>query len=206
MTLKFTTKKINQKQYYNAIRKCVMLNAADRIKVTDGMGKTYVIQDKNGLTPHEVWQMFKDTVTTHIMPVSETDKFKHMFKHLNIESNGKMAWGVTGKNEWYWFVTDSRNPRIFMQNLGPGFHECLHMMYQMIIGTRHIGYIYSDSPEVKRLPQSGPAATVIVHDNWYGSKKKIRVWFFVGIWVPVMMPYIPIENARSLYMLDRKKI
>lgn len=199
MTLIFKTKKINPQRYYHATRRCILLNAADRVKVRGRFGRTKYVQREGSMSPHKVWRLFKKNVITHILPVSETAKYAHLFKHLNIESNGKMAWGVTGKNEWYWFVTDSRDPRIFMQNLGPGFHECLHMMYQLVIGTGHVNYLTKDPPEVKRLPKKGPAATTIVHDNWYGFKTKVKIWFFVGIWVPVKMPYIPIEKAMEMY-------
>lgn len=201
MTLIFTTKKINIQRYYSAVRTCVMLNAADRVRVKGRFGRTLLKRREGSLSSWQVWQLFKDKVTTHILPLSELDKYKDIFKHLNIDPSGKMAWGFTGKNEWYWFVTDSRNPMIFMQNLGPGFHEVLHMMYQLVIGTSHIPYLTSDPPEVGRLPQNGPAATVVVHDAWYGFKDNIRVWFWVGLFVPVRMPYIPIELARKRYNL-----
>lgn len=201
MTLIFTTKKINIHRYYEAVKRCIMLNAADRTRRKGRFGRTILKKRRGALSSHEVWSLFKREVTTHILPLSEMGKYTDMFKHLNIDPNGKMAWGFTGKNEWYWFVTDSRDPRIFMQNLGPGFHECLHMMYQLVVGTGHIDYKRIEPPEVGRLPQSGPAATVIVHDNWYGFKTKVRVWFWVGIFVPVAMPYIPIEKAREMYSL-----
>ena len=195
MTLVFKTKKINVKQYYNAVRKCVMLNAADRVKA----GKKYSVR-KSVLSPYEVWQVFKKEVKTVILPVEMMDEYSHMFKHLEVDPKSRVAWGFTGSKEWYWFVHDSRNPMIFMQNLGPGFHEVLHMMYQLVVGTKHVEYKSTAPPEVRRAGQSGALATVVVHDNWYGDKTKVRAWFAVGIvLVPVPMPYIPIEKARTVY-------
>ena len=114
-----------------------------------------------------------------------------------------MAWGVTGKNVLYWFVTDSRNPMIFRQNLGPGFHEVLHAMYQLAVGTGHVTYLTRGNPvgAPNMQGKKGPAATVIVHDNWYGTKRKITLWFRHGGWIPMRMPYIPVKEALQLYAI-----
>jgi len=122
-----------------------------------------------------------------------------MFKHLKIEKAGGMAWGITGKNTLWWFIADSRDPRIFMQNLLPGFHELLHALYQQEVGTEHVKYLTSDPPEVRRVGQTGPMATVVVHDEWYGFKTWIRIWFKHGGWLPMRMPYIPIKVGKKRY-------
>lgn len=185
MTFDWKTKKINIHRYYRAVRRCVMLNGDDG---TRGSGM-------------RAWRRFKERWTIYVVPVTETEKYKKFYEHLKIEGSGGMAWGITGKDVLYWFITDSRNPRIFMQNLRPGFHEVLHALYQQEIGTGHVAYKRGEPPEVRRLPQNGAAATVIVHDNWYGFKTNIKMWFFVGFWVPVRMPYIPIKLAKEAYQL-----
>ena len=52
------------------------------------------------------------------------------------------------------------------------------LVYQDGIGTHHITRKY-DAPE-GRAGTRGAAATVIVHDNWYGSKKTIKFWIRHG--------------------------
>ena len=80
-------------------------------------------------------------------------------------------------------------------------HERLHVLYQRKVGTSHIQYKSDKPPEVRRLPQSGPAATVIVHDNWYGFKTKLKMWISWGlfIYLPLSIPYIPIRKAKGMY-------
>ena len=89
-----------------------------------------------------------------------------------------------------------------MQNILPCYHEMLHALYQDQIGTSHIMYKTVDPPEVKKSGQKGPAATVIVHDNWYGFKTKITTWYWILFWLPIKMPYIPIKKAKILYNLE----
>lgn len=185
MTIEWQTKKINIQTYYKVIRRGVIINAHNG---TEDSG-------------YKLWKKFKDEVRTVILPIEELDKHKHIFAHLEISPNGKMAWGYTGWKEWYWFVTDSRDPRIFMQNVPPGFHELLHIIYQLAVGTVHVHYKTVDPPEVSRAGQYGPAATVIVHDNWYGFKTSVKIWFLHSIWVPTRLPYIPVYKAKVMYNL-----
>ena len=186
MTFEWKTKKINIQRYYKVIRRCIILNGYDG---TPGSG-------------YREWQNFKQRVKILVVPVSETEKYKDMYKHLNIEKVGAIAWGVSGKDMFIWFVIDSRNPRVFMQNVGPGFHECLHVMYERVIGTTHIKYkydIYIDGVRQYKRGDMGPAATVVVHDNWYGMRASIRIWFLHSIWVPTVMPYIPVKIIKQTY-------
>ena len=139
------------------------------------------------------------------MPLKDAEKYKHMYKHLKVEGSGGMAWGVTGKNQMLWFVDDSRDPRRFMQNLGPGFHETLHALMQQEIGTEHVTYLtYGNSPDAPNMQgKKGPAATVVVHDTWYGTKTKVKLWFFQSMmWLPVKMPYIPVWYAKEVYKIS----
>lgn len=179
------TKKINIQRYYKAVRRCIILNGNDG---TPGSG-------------YRAWTKFKQQWTIIVAPLSETEKYKDMFKHLKLEGSGGMAWGFTGKSTLWWFVADSRNPRIFMQNLSPGFHELLHALYQQEVGTGHVKYRSRGNPigTINMFGKKGPAATVIVHDNWYGNRVSIKVWFLHSIWVPTRMPYIPIFRAKELY-------
>lgn len=179
MTLIFKTKKINQARYYRAIRRCIILNSN-----------------------YKAWLRFKKRWTVYVIPLSEAEAYKKFYKHLKLEGAGGMAWGVTGKDVLYWFVGDSRDPRIFMQNLGPGFHELLHALHQQEIGTSHVTYLTCGNPVGAAClkGKSGPAATVIVHDNWYGTKKKITLWFRHGGWIPMKMPYIPVDEAMRIYL------
>ncbi len=185
MTFEWKTKNINIQRYYKAVRRCVILNGDDG---TRGSG-------------YRAWQKFKKRWTIIVASVDETEKYSEMFEHLDLVGAGGMAWGITGKDILWWFVTDSRNPRIFMQNLPPGFHEVLHALYQQEVGTKHVKYLTGEPPEVSTIGQKGPAATVIVHDNWYGFKTSIRVWFLHSMWVPTRMPYIPIKKAKELYAI-----
>ena len=186
MTFEWKTKKINIQRYYKVIRRCIILNGYDG---TPGSG-------------YREWQNFKQRVKILVVPVSESEKYKDMYKHLKIEKAGTIAWGVSGKDMFIWFVIDSRNPRVFMQNVGPGFHECLHVMYERVIGTTHIKYkydIYIDGIRQYKRGDMGPAATVVVHDNWYGMRASIRIWFLHSIWVPTVMPYIPVKIIKQTY-------
>ena len=84
------------------------------------------------------------------------------------------------------------------QNIRPLAHERLHALYIDAVGTEHIVRRYN-APEGK-AGTSGSRATVIVHDNWYGSKETIRIWIRWGfIWMPITIPYIPIKKAKEIY-------
>ena len=172
------TEKISIHRYYDVLQRCVMLNSS-----------------------YAAWKRLKDKFTIYVIPLDKADEYKKFYEHLKLEGAGGMAWGITGKNVLYWFVTDSRNPFIFRQNMGPGFHEVLHALYQNEVGTSHVTYRTRGNPigAPNMFGKKGPAATVIVHDNWYGSKKKIIVWFHNGGWIPMRMPYIPIKKAKEMY-------
>lgn len=188
MPVIWKTKNINIQRYYKAMRRCIMLNG----------------DDGTPMSGWKTWQKFKDQFTITVIPVTEAKNYEQFYKHLNIENIAQIAWGVTGKNVIYWFVIDSNNPRVFMQNLPPGFHELLHALYQMEVGTNHTQYYYDiiiDGIVRQKAGSKGPAATVIVHDNWYGSKKSVRAWFLHSMWVPTRMPFIPIREARAMYDL-----
>lgn len=179
MTFDWYTKKINHQRYYKAIRRCIILNSSK-----------------------EAWDHFKKLWHVIVMDVKDAEKYKHMYEHLKVEGSGGMAWGVTGKFELIWFVNDSRDPRVFMSNLPPGFHECLHALHQQEIGTEHVTYKTCGNPAGATCMKGkkGPAATVIVHDVWYGTKRNIKIWFSVGLmYVPVRMPYAPVEESKRMY-------
>ena len=83
----------------------------------------------------------------------------------------------------------------------PLAHELLHAIYQDAVGTQHIVRRYN-APE-GNAGTSGARATVIVHDNWYGSKETIKIWIRWGlIWMPITIPYIPIKKAKEIYNID----
>lgn len=156
--------------------------------------------DYTHLSGKRAWDEFKKTWTVKIFPVSETEKYKHFFAHLKVETSVGIAWGITGMKEMYLFVNDSNNPFITRSNAMPIGHELIHALYQMMVGTGHINRRY-DTPD-GRFGSRGPAATVIVHDNWYGSKITKRFWISVGIgWLPITYPYIPIWKAKEIYSL-----
>ena len=185
MTFVWLTKNINIQTYYKVIKRCIMLNG----------------DDDTAHSGYKTWQEFKERWTIYVVPLEKAEEYKKFYEHLKLEGSGGMAWGITGKDVLYWFITDSRNPFIFRQNVGPGFHESLHAMYQQVVGTQHVSYIRDEPPEKTRKGQTGPAATVIVHDNWYGFKTSIKMWFLHSMWVPTNMPYIPIKVAKKLYGL-----
>ena len=96
------------------------------------------------------------------------------------------------------FINDSANSFIIRQNVMPLAHELLHALYIDAVGTQHIVRRYN-APEGK-AGTSGSRATVIVHDNWYGSKETIKIWIRWGfIWMPITIPYIPIKKAKEIY-------
>lgn len=182
MTVTWHTKNINIQNYYKIIQRAIMLNADNG---THQSGR-------------RAWIDFKKNVNLHVMPVDRMDEYKHMFAHLNVETAEGIAWGFTGLNEVYMFINDSRNNFLFRSNIMPFVHELLHVIYQRNVGTFHVTRHY-DAPDGKAGTRS-PASTAIVHDNWYGTKKTIRVWLAWGVgWLPVNFPYIPIKEAKKLY-------
>ena len=181
MTFDWWTKKINTQNYYKAIRRCIIMNS-----------------------DYKTWVQFKKQWHVIVMDLKDAEKYKDMYSHLKLEGSGGMAWGVTGKNQLLWFVKDSRDFRTYMSNLRPGFHELLHALMQQEIGTEHVTYLTRGNPEgaPNMYGKKGPAATVIVHDNWYGTKDSIKMWFYQSMmWLPVLMPYIPVKYARKMYKI-----
>ncbi|WP_428323622.1 hypothetical protein [Nitrosopumilus sp.] len=177
------TKNINIQNYYKIMRRAIMLNG----------------DNGRGLSGYAAWKHFKDNTTLHVFPADRLDEFRHFFAHLDVETAEGIAWGVTGQNEVYMFINDSRNSFIFRSNIMPFVHELLHVLYQQQVGTFHVTRLYDGAPE-GRIGTRGSAATVIVHDNYYGSKERIRVWISWGIgWLPVSFPYIPIRKAKEMY-------
>lgn len=182
MTIEWHTKNINIQDYYKVIRRFFILNGDNGFH-------------RSGI---KAWKKFKNEWILHMLPLSEMENYKRFYDHLIVETSDGIAWGVTGQKIIYMFVTDTRNPFIFRQNIMPLGHELLHALYQFSVGTYHIIRKY-DAPE-GRAGTRGSAATVIVHDNWYGSKKTIRIWIFWGIsWLPITIPYIPIKEAKKTY-------
>ena len=146
------------------------------------------------------WKKIKNEWTIHVIPVERTDEFSHFFNHLDIETSTGIAWGITGLKEMYLFVNDSRNPFIIRSNTMPISHEILHAVYQENVGTFHITRKY-DSPEGRKGTQ-GAAATVIVHDNWYGRKQRLTFWISWGLgWLPLVMTYYPVKQAKQEYAI-----
>jgi len=184
MTIEWHTKNINIQNYYKIIKRTIILNG----------------DDGTHLSGYNAWKKFKKEWTLHIIPVTEQKDFKRFYDHLIVETSDGIAWGVTGKNVIYMFINDNRNPFIIRQNIMPLSHELLHALYQFSVGTSHITRIY-DSPE-GRATTRGAAATVIVHDNWYGRKQTLRIWISWGLgWLPITISYIPIKQAKQLYRL-----
>ena len=109
-----------------------------------------------------------------------------------------IAWGITGDHEMVLFVVDSRNPFTIRSNAMMISHELLHAIYIDNIGTFHIKRFY-DAPDGDEGTRA-PAGTVIVHDNWYGSRKTFRFWIsYVFGWLPITISYIPITSFIILY-------
>ena len=184
MSIYFLTKNIDQKKYRDVIKRIIMING----------------HDGTNLSGYKAWQNFEENWTLNIIPVTDQDDFKKYYDHLNVETSDGIAWGVTGVKVIYMFVNDVKNPFIIRQNAMPIGHELLHAIYQDAVGTFHITRRY-DAPE-GRAYSKGAAATVIVHDNWYGSKETIRVWIRWGvIWIPITIPFIPVKKAREIYKI-----
>jgi len=180
--INFHTKNIDQKTYTKIIRNIIMFNG-DNGRSSSGWN---------------AWHNFKDTWELNIIPVSNQANYIEFTKHLNVETSSGMAWGVTGKKVIYMFVVDSKNPFTLRSNVMPLAHELLHALYQDHVGTFHITRKYN-APE-GRAGGRGAAASVIVHDNWYGSKKTMKFWVRYGvIWLPITIPYIPIKQAKEDY-------
>lgn len=184
MPIIFQTKNIDQEKYLKIIRRIIILNG----------------HNGDNLSGQIAWLRFQESWTLHIIPVEEQEDYKRFYQHLNVETSDGIAWGVTGQKVIYMFINDSANSFIIRQNIMPLAHELLHALYQDEVGTGHIQRKY-DAPE-GRAGSSGAGATVIVHDNWYGTKKTIKIWIRWGIiWLPITIPYIPVKQARELYNL-----
>jgi len=180
--INFFTKNINHKTYTDIIERTIMFNGHD-----GGHKSSY-----------EALERFRKDWTLNIIPVTSQEDFKAFYNHLDIEVSDGIAWGVTGYKVIYMFVNDSKNPFMLRSNIMPLAHELLHAIYQDAVGTFHITRKYN-SPE-GRAGTRGAAATVIVHDNWYGSKKTIKFWIrWNMIWLPITIPFIPIKQAKEDY-------
>jgi hypothetical protein len=178
----FFTKNINEKTYRDIVQRTIMLNG----------------HDGRSNSSFEVWKNFEDNWELNIIPVTDQEDFKVYYKHLNVETSDGIAWGVTGSKVIYMFVNDSKNPFMLRSNVMPLAHELLHAVYQDRIGTFHITRKF-DSPE-GRAGTKGAAATVIVHDNWYGTKNTIKFWIRHNlIWLPITIPFIPVKQAKHDY-------
>lgn len=184
MVISFFTKNINEKTYTDIVERIIMLNG----------------HDGNHKSSFEALQRFRKDWQLNIIPVTDQEDFKAFYSHLNVEVSDGIAWGVTGKKVIFMFVNDSKNPFILRQNVMPLGHELLHAVYQDAVGTYHITRKYN-SPE-GRAGTRAAAATVIVHDNWYGSKETIKFWIRHSfMWLPVTIPFIPIKKAKELYAI-----
>ena len=180
--INFFTKNINEKTYRDIVCRTIMLNGHD------GRSKS----------SFEVWKNFEDNWELNIIPVTEQEEFKKYYGHLDVETSDGIAWGVTGSKVIYMFVNDSKNPFMLRSNVMPLAHELLHAVYQDRVGTFHITRKF-DSPEGK-AGTKGAAATVIVHDNWYGNKKTIKFWIRHSfMWLPITIPFIPVKQAKKDY-------
>jgi len=144
------------------------------------------------------WNDFQDNWELNIIPVTEQSSYSKFYDHLTVETSDGIAWGVTGKGVIYVFINDIKNPFVLRSNVMPIAHELLHAIYQDKVGTFHVTRKY-DAPE-GRAGTRGSAATVIVHDNWYGSKETTKFWVRYGvIWLPITIPFIPIKQAKIDY-------
>ena len=181
----FKTKNIDEKKYRDIIQRTIMINGHDG---TNNSG-------------YKAWQNFDQTWVLMIIPVTEQEEYKRYYGHLQVEVSDGIAWGVTGQKVIYMFVNDSANSFIIRQNVMPLAHELLHALYIDAVGTQHIVRRYN-APEGNR-GTSGSRATVIVHDNWYGSKETIKIWIRWGlIWMPITIPFIPVKKAKETYGID----
>lgn len=176
MVINWHTKNINIQDYYKIIRNTIYFNSNAKY-----------------------WKKFKKNWTIHVMPADNPEEYKRFFGHIpNIKFSKNIAWGITGKREMYLFVVDSRNPFITRSNAMPIGHELLHAIYQDNVGTTHIKRRHT-SPE-GRAGTRGAAATVIVHDNWYGTQETMKFWIGWGAgWLPITIPFIPLRRAKRIY-------
>lgn len=178
MTIIWHTKKINIQNYYKIIRRTVIFNSSGAY-----------------------WKKFKEEWTIHVIPVQDAGEYSQFYAHLLNDTekfSEGIAWGITGIKEIVLFINDSRNPFIIRSNAMPIGHELLHAIYQDNVGTFHITRHY-DSPDGD-AGTKGPAATVIVHDIWYGSKKRLTFWIAWGFgWLPIIIPFIRLKDAKKLY-------
>jgi hypothetical protein len=182
--INFYTEKIDETAYTKIIRNVIMFNGDN--------GK-----NKSGLN---AWYNFKDNWILNILPLKKStdDKYKSYFDHLEVKTGEGIPWGITGKKIIHMFVNDTKNPFILRSNVMPLAHELLHAIYQDAVGTFHITRKY-DAPEGK-AGTKGAAASVIVHDNWYGSKETMKFWIRYGfIWLPITIPYYPVKQAKEDY-------
>ena len=178
----FFTKNIDQAKYRDIIKRTIMINGDNGT-------------NNSGL---KAWNDFEKNWELNIVPVTEAANFKKFTDHLNIEISQGMAWGVTGTKVIFIFVIDDNNSFILRSNVMPLAHELLHAVYQDAVGTSHITRKYN-SPE-GRAGTKAAAATVIVHDNWYGSKETIKFWIRIGLsYIPITIPFIPIKIAKKNY-------
>ena len=180
----FKTKNINEERYIDIIRRTIILNG----------------DDGTHLSGYRAWKNFEENWELNIMPLENNtdEKYKSYFDHLEVKTGEGIPWGITGQKVIYMFVNDSKNPFILRSNIMPLAHELLHALYQDQIGTHHITRKY-DAPEGK-AGTKGSAQSVIVHDNWYGIKTKLKFWIRWGlIWMPITIPYIPIKKAKEIY-------
>jgi len=181
--INFQTKNIKKDVYEKIIRNVIMFNG----------------NNGRNMSGYHAWENFKDNWELNIMPLKNIDeKYKSYFDHLEVKTGEGIPWGITGKKVIHMFVNDSRNPFVLRSNVMPLAHELLHALYQDSVGTFHITRKF-DAPEGK-AGTKGAAQSVIVHDNWYGSKVTMKFWVRYGvIWLPVTIPYIPIIKAKEDY-------
>jgi len=179
MTIEWKTKNINIQNYYKIIRRVVILSAG-----------------------YNFWRIFKNEWKITVLPVDQAGDYSEFYGHLlTIETSTGIAWGITGKKEMVLFVVDSRNPFIIRSNAMVIGHELLHAIFQSEVGTSHIRRQMDGAPE-GRIGTMGAAATVIVHDIWYGTKETLTLWISWGLgWLPITVPFITIKEAKRRYGL-----
>lgn len=188
MPIEWFTEKLNIQQYYKIIRRIVIFNA-DKFEGAD-----------NHMSGYQYWEQFKNNWKVKVIPVEKAKEYERFYGHLNIEASDGITWGITGYKEMFLFVHDSRDPRKVMESAMTTGHELLHAIYIDNIGTYHVTRKY-DAPDGKARTKA-PASTVIVHDNWYGTKITQRFWVLNGVvYIPITYPYIPIWRAKEQYAI-----
>lgn len=184
MAIIFKTHNIDQEKYKKLIRRTIILNG----------------HDGTHLSGQRAWLNFQESWDLFIIPVTEQGAYRRYYRHLNVETSDGIAWGVTGHKVIYMFVNDKKSSFIIRQNMMPLAHELLHALYQDVVGTSHITRLYN-APE-GRAGGRGAAASVIVHDLWYGSKKTLKMWIRWGIiWIPITIPYQNVKESKEIYQL-----